>query len=300
MVSSKDSLVLDAYQSGRTGSNGWVRNNCPFCPYVLGKDDDDAAFGVQEGTGFYMCFKCETRGKLRKPPDWFPIDELPDEVEEDEDEDPDWEPPAGYTELWTREALKTMTLRPARRYLYRRALDEHDVWADAALGVCTGGYFGGRIIIPVRDGEGRWWGYAGRDYTGRQDPPYLYPKGFHREQHMYEQHLLYEETDRPVLVVEGPLDVLAYWGCAVGCLGKPAESHIELLAEAKRPIAVCLDGDAWEEGEAVAMRLRLRGKVAGFVKIPAKEDPHSLYEKYGRGWLLRKARHATEEAKQGA
>jgi hypothetical protein len=39
---------------------------------------------------------------------------------------------------------------------------------------------------------------------------------------------------------------------------------------------VTLDGDAWEIGRALAMRLQLKGKQANFIRLPPKKDPNDL------------------------
>ena len=62
----------------------------------------------------------------------------------------------------------------------------------------------------------------------------------------------------------------------VACLGKPNEAHLALLQEARRPVVVVLDGDAWEEGEALSLRLRFEGLRAGFVRLPPKTDPDEV------------------------
>ena len=102
---------------------------------------------------------------------------------------------------------------------------------------------------------------------------------------MYEHRVLHETTEEPAIVVEGVFDALPYFGRALAVLGKPSPWQVEALAATQRPIAVVLDGDAWEQGWALANKLQLAGVRAGSVRLPAGEDPNSV----DRNWLLYEA-----------
>ena len=60
-------------------------------------------------------------------------------------------------------------------------------------------------------------------------------------------------------------------------MGKPTIDHMNAFVTAKRPIAFCLDGDAWEEGKALSQRCMIRGKQDAYhVKMLPGEDPNSI------------------------
>ncbi len=288
----REELVIDAYRNGRPGARNWIRANCPFCTTVIGKDDDDQSFGVQEGSGFYMCFKCETKGRLRKPPDWFPMDidyaEHLDETEEEMD------PPEEFVHLSHGDGLTHDFYYRARRHLYDRDLDDPALWADACIGVCMTGLYRDRVVVPIRNEPGAWLGWSARDFTGKQMPKYRYPPGMKRGSMLYEGHLLGVASAEPLLIVEGVFDALPYFGHAIATLGKPTDDHMDIIAQTKRSIAVCMDGDAWELGEEVARRLRLEGVTAGFVRLPPKADPGSMYQ-HDPDWLLEAAATCVKE-----
>jgi DNA primase len=92
---------------------------------------------------------------------------------------------------------------------------------------------------------------------------------------------LFIDTPAPIFVVEGVFDALALYPHAVAVLGKPTTAQENIIAKTKRPICVALDGDAWQEGWAFAMRLRVRGRTAHPLKLPPCEDPATL----GLAWL---------------
>ncbi len=127
-----------------------------------------------------------------------------------------------------------------------------------------------------------------RDYTGLSSVPYLYPKRMRRPELLYNEPALYVETDVPVLVCEGVFDAAVAFPDSVACLGKPLQAHVEKLRRARRPVVVCLDGDAWEEGWALAQTLKLHGVCAGNLRLPPKTDPEELGR--GRKWLMQEAR----------
>jgi DNA primase len=103
---------------------------------------------------------------------------------------------------------------------------------------------------------------------------------------LFNEAVLWVDTDEPVFAVEGVFDTTHVYPNAVAFLGKPLKSHILPLRAARRPVVVCLDGDAWEEGWALAMTLRHYGLRAGSIRLPARRDPNDME----RVWLLEKAR----------
>jgi DNA primase len=157
---------------------------------------------------------------------------------------------------------------------------------DLQLGAVTTGRYGGRVIVPIIGQDGAWLWWVGRSW-GPSERPYMYPRGA-RGALLFNHAALLRKTGDPVYVVEGVFDAMALWPEAVSVLGKPNELHLEALSAAQRPVAVVLDGDAWQEGQSVAARLRLRGCVAGSVRLAPREDPDEV----SREWLEERARDA--------
>jgi hypothetical protein len=133
-------------------------------------------------------------------------------------------------------------------------------------------------------------------------PKYLCARGSWRGQSIYNHAALLEQTDDPAIVVEGVIDAISVWPCGVALLGlsggtrdgagrvasrgMPTVEQVDALSLARRPLAVVLDGDAWEEGEATALQLRLLGARAGYVRLPPRTDPDEV----PASWLLEEAR----------
>jgi hypothetical protein len=186
-----------------------------------------------------------------------------------------------YFPLWTDAGWTAESLQPARDFLLRRGILRSHM-TEANIHAAVSGRYAGRVIVPHEDARGDWWGFTARLWTNPQPddfgftpPKVLYPPGMDRAR-LYNEHVLDDASDVPVMLVEGCLDAAWYLPLCVAALGKPTADHFDTLCRARRPVVICLDGDAWEEGRALMYRLRLRGVRAGFVRLPAGEDPNSV------------------------
>jgi len=266
-------------------SRGWIRVNCPLCVR-----DYKMSLGLNTKTGGYNCFKCGSKG-------WLPPT-LRDLVPDDQPAKPEPEKvvmtlPDGFIEIYSEPGWSASSFDNAREYMRRRGISD-SICAGVGVGGVLRGWLAGRVIIPIiEDDQVRGW--VARDYTKTALRPYMYPTGMSRHGTLFNAMALREETDEPALIVEGCFDALPYWPDACACLGKPLSTHIPLILAARRPVIISLDGDAWEEGWAFAMKLRHLGGRVGFVKIPAGEDPGSV----DPTWLREKARAAAHEWKRG-
>lgn len=299
-MSSRDELVTSAVSGRRANSKGWVRANCPFCELKTGKADKKQCLGLRVDVGKWHCFRCGSGGLLNASED-----DLRDlgnmrPVKTAAEERIAIEPPEGFTPLFDgkeysfpgdfmREYLtgKGYTADGDRK----RELPE-DVCRAAQIGAvfdgcggackengdgvrCTRCKIRGRVVVPILDVDGSWRGWSARAMW-KASRKYLYPPGMQRAEILYNPGALRVETNKPVYVVEGVFDVIALWPDAVALLGKASEEQRDMLKDAKRPVVVCLDGDAWREGRALRDWLRLKGRCAGFIRMSAGEDPDEV------------------------
>lgn len=270
-------LLLDA-QSATANARGYVRVNCPFCLPRTGKTDRKRSCSFNRDNGWFRCFKCAVHSRA--------------EGFEDEGEDrrircvgvtlaPAMLPPEDYTPLCSPDLQGSLSAEPARRYLRDVRGIPEETWTQAALGICLSGKYSGRVVAPVLDPVGTWLGWVTRPWVKRLGS-YRNAPGEWAGSTLYNAQALEQDEQLPVLVVEGVFDALApaLWPNAVALLGKPTPAKISLLAGSqgplKRSLAVVLDGDAWREGQALALALKLRGVRAGFVRLPPKQDPDEV------------------------
>lgn len=284
--SADNEAVAEAF-AGAMPNTGWKRAMCPLCVDRTGKPDKRASMSLSTDTGRWNCHKCQTTGRLQDFADrWEP--KLPGEPS-GKAEPLGIDPPEGFTPLWAGPGLTAEATRPARDYLARRGVSGHAI-AGCNVGVCLEGYCQGRIVVPHGyKAAGKWIGWIARDYVGDKELRYLYPKGMDRTV-FWRQGELAVPTTAPVLLCEGVFDALPHYPHATAFLGKPIGAHVATLSTHRgRPLAVCLDGDAWEEGWALAQKLRLAGVPSvGAVRIPPGQDPGEL----STAWMLSAARNS--------
>ncbi len=279
----RDERVIAALDSGAKLKGSWWKANCPFCIDRVGKHDKDRCMSVHAGSGGWHCFRCRARGRVRLP-DGLVVERalIPTQ------EVAAIQPPQGFVLLGEEPGASAVSLEQARAYLRSRRLPE-DIWQSARIGACVGGPYAGRVVIPVFAPDDQTWvGFSARLWTAKCDKRLKYRNatGEWKSRVIYNASALTEETDEPCYVVEGCFDALAHWPHAVAVLGDATDTQTAILAQARRPLVVVLDGDAWTKGWALAMKLRLEGVRAGAVQLPTGLDPDEV----DAAWLWEEAR----------
>ncbi|MCW5748365.1 MAG: DNA primase, partial [Alphaproteobacteria bacterium] len=157
--------------------------------------------------------------------------------------------------------------------------------------------FRGRVMFPIHDRRGRVIAFGGR-IIGAGEPKYLNSPEtelFHKGDNLYCLHLAREAAgkDRPVVVAEGYMDVIALHAAgfdgAVAPLGTAlTEGQLALLWRLADEPYLCFDAD--NAGRRAAMRAAERalpllkpGKSLRFVSLPPDHDPDSLIRAHGPG-----------------
>lgn len=264
----------------RNGTGEWKRGICLACIVRTGKADRRGSFSFNTSNGFFVCHKCSLRGRIDGDWEEMPAPQASPLIE--------WKPPQGFYEVGRGDGAAAEVTRAVREYIEGRGLTDKQVWREARLGTCLEGFYADRVVVPVLTPDDEWNGFVTRTYLpGDTRPKYLYPKGFNRHQ-LYNAAALNVQTEEPVLVVEGVLDVLALWPNAVAVFGGWTEPQVWALCDCPRPVVAVMDGDAWEDSRELAMRLQLEGQRAGYVRLPPKVDP----DEAGREWLTAAARRS--------
>lgn len=265
------SLAVAVLPELRSTGSGWRRGSCPYCE-AAGHRDRKASFGVAP-SGYFSCFRCGVRG-------WVEDRDLDvwgsGTVQRDiKPEKPKMGPPDGFEPIWDEDTWEADCFRAARRYLVSRGIDR-EFAQEVGIGAVLDGRYHHRVIIPVLGLGGEWVGWVGRIWRKKAERPYTYPEGSWRAESLFNHAALRVETDVPVFAVEGAFDSLALWPDSVAMLGTPSAWQIEALAEARRPVVVAMDGDAWRGGRALALQLMRRGARAGSIVLPPGADPDEL------------------------
>lgn len=155
--------------------------------------------------------------------------------------------------------------------------------------------FRGRVMFPIHDRRGRVIAFGGR-VIGQGEPKYLNSPEtplFHKGDNLYCLHLAREAAtkDRPVIVAEGYMDVIALhiagFDGAVAPLGTAlTEGQLALLWRMADEPYLCFDGDnagrrAAQRAAERALPMLAPGKSLRFVALPPGEDPDSLIRSGG-------------------
>lgn len=251
---------------------GEYRVNCPFCEAIGGKPDLKQKMNLLPAKGVYYCYKCETGGRA----DLSWLGARVEHVADQKAEPINFGPPEGFIPI----SDKSRLLDPYRTYLQKRSV--YGAAVPLGVGACLSGPYAGRIVIPHKNEAYIWQGFVARAVFGRE-PKYLYPAGMDRRSGIWNYATVGRTRfEDAVWVVEGVFDALPLWPYGVATFGKNVtDNQIDRLLALKRQIVVCLDGDAWEEGQALAMRFILRDHPALWCKLPPGEDPGSI------GWQVR-------------
>lgn len=281
-------------------SGGWVRKPCPRCEEIEGKPDYKLSLGFNTDTGGFNCFKCAMKGSL-------PMDRRealalaePDERSRPTDVREPVELAESFIYLFEGAGADARVLDPYRDYLLRpKAGGGRNLPLETAAGMRIGcalsGKLRGRVIVPIPDygsprADAPWRGWVARDAQPKSSFPYRYPTGMVREGLLWNESALWVRTDEPAFIGEGVFDASVFWPDGVACMGKPLESHLAKFRDARRPLVVCLDGDAWEEGRSLGWTLKHMGLRAGSIRLPPRTDPDEVE----LSWLREQARLALE------
>ena len=286
-MQNNDEFLRLAFSDAKPTSDGWYRAPCPFCEHE-GHADTKASLALRLDNGWYQCWRCNSKGFAKS---------LVHDIESDHpwsgapssssgsisarsgftpDPKPGRAPlplPDGYIPLGEEPGISSLACAPARAYLEGRGVCA-EICRQAKIGTVLSGYYARRIVVPITAG-GTCYGWVARSW-GKADRKYLYPKGMKRSLLMFNQDVLHAETSEPVVVVEGIFDALKLWPNAVAVLGKPAKTHLGMLLETTRPIAVALDADAQSDSLALTFQLQLHSKNATFIELPPGRYPGDL------------------------
>lgn len=280
-------MVLEAVASERD-SNGIIRAVCPFC-VLSGHHTRKKKLDYVPATGKWSCWRCKAYGWLT------PQDTLSNAFQtpsRSSNAVSVIDPPEGFHELGR---YPSIIDNAAHEYALKRGITR-DAIAATRMGMTLHRAdreageqdFRGRLIIPILDPRdpSSWFGYVGRDYTGRSGLPYLYSKGMSRARVLYREEVLWRETDVPALGVEGTLDAAFLYPDGFAVLGTWGQEQMEKLKAARRPVVWVLDGDAWRKGEAASMTMEVLGIRGGSIRLPPKMDPDNM----DRAWIYEEAR----------
>lgn len=160
--------------------------------------------------------------------------------------------------------------------------------------------FRGRLMIPIRDHQGRVAAFTARqlELTPQDDPSreakYVNSPEtpvFHKSNLLFnlDRARMEAKPDTPFLMVEGQLDAIRCWSVGLTTAVAPqgtgiTEAQLRLIKRYEPRLIVLLDGDS--AGQKAALRMLpltlSQGVEALFIPLSDKEDPDDIFREGGR------------------
>lgn len=141
----------------------------------------------------------------------------------------------------------------ARNYLKERGVSIHDIryWK---IGYCSTGEYGGRIIIPSFNNDGRVNYFIARAY-GNTWPKYKNPPA-QRNNMIFNQ--LYIQWEEPINLVEGAFDAIKAGPNSIPILGSTLREDsklFQMIIKHGTPVYIALDKDAEKKSSRIVKSL---------------------------------------------
>ena len=250
-MNEKIKIINDILGSSRKVKNEHLYS-CPYCNHHKKK------MSVNFAKNYWKCWVCDARGKniyriVRKfgtydqRQKWLLLDGRLDLTEfdkffaeiNDEEITQTVSLPEEFVSLCNRNL--PMSSKKALDYLKSRGLTKQDI-LSWKIGYCTGGRYGGRIIIPSYNWSGDANYYIARSFGSHQrrylNPPVGRDIVFNE---------LYIDWDEDVVLVEGVFDAIIAGPNAIPILGSTLRENSRLFQQIvlnDSPVYLALDNDA--------------------------------------------------------
>lgn len=247
----------------------WICHG-PGC-VIHGERTGDTRFrlGVNLRDGKASCFNCRWKSYgdrtfeylemvFEVPQDKPRIPTVPEETVSKRTEEVEPPIPAEYLEF---DSSIDELGQQAYRYLQGRGVTRQQI-QQHEVGYAIGGRYGYRVIFPIHD-EDKVVGVVARDWTGRQQPPYLFTHKLVKPLYNYSN-----QGTQELVVVEGVFDCLAVERAgyqAVAVLGRTlTEKQEEALGQFPNiTVMVDWDGPGIESGLETVQKLVARDPSGG-------------------------------------
>jgi DNA primase len=166
------------------------------------------------------------------------------------------------------ETHKDFSYTKAMNYLKNRGIESYDI-ERYDIGYCSGGDYGGRIIVPSYDVDNKLNYFLARDFTGNAYLKYKNPP-VSKDIVVFENQIDFSE---PLVLCEGVFDAITIRRNAIALLGKniPSKLKIKMIENKVTDVYVVLDQDAMKNAMAISETLLNENINVRFVKMGNKD-----------------------------
>jgi DNA primase len=166
------------------------------------------------------------------------------------------------------ETHKDFSYTKAMNYLKNRGIESYDI-ERYDIGYCSGGDYGGRIIVPSYDVDNKLNYFLARDFTGNAYLKYKNPP-VSKDVVVFENQIDFSE---PLVLCEGVFDAIAIRRNAIALLGKniPSKLKMKMIENKVSEVYVVLDQDAMKNAITISETLLSENINVRFVKMGNKD-----------------------------
>ena len=291
-----------------------------FLTQCLWHDDSNPSLTVNDDKGFCYCHVCRGGGDAidyvgqrhglswreaaQKAADILGVRFDTDEESPEEAAKRSAARKAAVLELEQEQASYSANFRDARAKRIKQIWLDRGLNKEAALefgaGFAPGGFFAGRITLPIYNHRSELVGWTGRATKSKEEQPAKYKNSadsdlFNKKSLVFNEVRAKEAAREAgsIVFVEGHLDVVSMWVhgirnvVALQGTGAPEKYVLDRLARTTKNFILCFDGDAGGEKAAeqflkVAGPMALAGEInVNVVTLPKGQDPDEVIRSGG-------------------
>ncbi len=181
--------------------------------------------------------------------------------------------------------IPRLTLQPEHPYLRKRNISP-SLARKFQMGFCAWGIMKNRIAIPIIEPLGHTVAYCGRAVQENQKPKYLFPKNFHKSNHLFNIQSIKPGEQQQVFIVEGFFDCINIVRAglrAIALMGTTISGQqLLILKRTRRSYILMLDGDDAGKKATPQIALKLKQYRIPFriVYLVGVKEPEQLDEDY--------------------
>lgn len=197
--------------------------------------------------------------------------------------------PKGHTSEPGLKPLKfKLTLDSEHPYLEKRNVTPETA-QYFGIGYCSKGIMTSRIAIPIHDVDGNLVAYCGRAIDNTQ-PKYRFPRGFPKNQVVYNLNRIRNNQGGEVVVVEGFFDVFALYAAGIDSVALMGSSmsryQKKQLLSLEQRLAFMFDGDeAGSRGMNKAINALHNKRPIKAIYLPKNMQPDHCVPNYLQEFL---------------
>jgi DNA primase len=286
-------LLESILGKGQSTSKGNYAFNCPLCTHHKPKLEINLKTNAKKENPWH-CWICDSKGKtirslfkaIKAPSN--KLSELKLIIQPGAREEyttheaielpKEFIPLSNLTSQVIKDKVAHIESKHAFRFLKQRGIMPEDI-IKYNIGFCNDGPYGGRVIIPSYDDNGKLNYFIARDYKGLSPRKYKNPPMSVKDIIGFE---LYINWNAPIILCEGMFDALTIKRNVIPLFGKVLHQKLmtKLVKSEVDKIYIALDKDAIKDALKHCEKLMSYGKQVYLVEMEGKDANEIGFESF--------------------